>query len=768
MSEKMTLQNNSNQVSTTPFKSETISVVSGKGGTGKTLVVASLAYALQKAGQKVCLIDTDFATQGLSLFILGPGAERGTARLAEENSLYHMIQKWEESSHQLPRPKGADRFGEKDHDMSYQLIVSNKQFYDRRLALGSEQEAQVARAILNESMGETNDAFRKNYRPLMRTLVQSLSNSGQFDYILIDTRGGFGEASLVPVVFSDSFIVVAEPDFTSFHQLAKLLTNIDLMAQQENTAPYIRGVIVNKAVDGEEEKFRALLQAQFDIEFNQSWPIPLDADAVRAYKQQLIPYRAVAGSVFSFRTLKAFSEIFDIVTVEWEEASKRKWHELYGAVEGAYAEQQARSRAREEALQLREKEFEERLKRQDLELERNKLLVSNLEARLNEEKDRRKKAEELIFTHKPIASSSAEKPSQTRALPSEKKFFRWQAWVPFLAGLIAILLIFLFLRGQFTQSNKVAPVPKEQSDQDSSEYNPKSGMNDPRFVDVEIRYGSTDPNLLMKYSLITGHILSYLNGRSATELDSVKELKDSVSPQGETALKALLKGYRIYIDAERLSPVISYSNGDFMEVRPINVRLVPESQPQTNSAGISLNLIMGFTSSELPKLDYVVWDVLAEQVELTKSQVSLSERSSEYAQVQNFLASLEAAYNERDLNFLRRVYVDSAEILLGLRRPQENNYYTRSKDSYLRNLANIFAGTKMIFVKLDSVRVKRDPRRERGYIVEYYQRWETESYSDRGWIYAYIEFNEKSKTPIIKRQWQPFERSSQSTPSKME
>ena len=331
---------------------EVIAVVSGKGGTGKTFITACLAYALQNAGKRVCLIDTDFTTQGLSLFILGRAAESGRSRgLQEENSLYHMVAKWGQKSNGLPVPMEADRGGKKDHGLSYTIIISNKQFYDQRYSLGIEAEAKIAKGLLKESMSEVTDKFRENYRSLLKSLFDELSSSGKYDYIIVDTRGGFGEVSLIPAVFSNSFFVVTEPDFTSFHQLAKLLANIDLMCVEENRRPYIRGLIVNKATEKGEEKFRSLLDAQFGIELGLSWPIPLDAGAVNAYKEQLIPYRVAPGLAFCSATLDAFTESFDLVTAKWSRESKEKWRSLASTVEEAReGEETARIKAEQETI----------------------------------------------------------------------------------------------------------------------------------------------------------------------------------------------------------------------------------------------------------------------------------------------------------------------------------------------------------------------------------------------------------------------------------
>lgn len=227
-------------------------------------------------------------------------------------------------SNELPVPMDADRGGDTDHGISYPIIVSNKQFYDRRYSLGIEAEAQVAKGLLRESMGEVTDEFRKHYRLLIKSLFRELSRSRKYDYIIVDTRGGFTELSLIPAVFSDSFFIVTEPDFTSFHQLAKLLANIDLMSIGEKRSPYIRGLIVNKALDGEEKEFRSLLQAQFGIGFGLSWPIPLDLGVVKVYKEQLIPYSKAPELPFCSATLKAFTDSFDLVTVKWSRESKEK------------------------------------------------------------------------------------------------------------------------------------------------------------------------------------------------------------------------------------------------------------------------------------------------------------------------------------------------------------------------------------------------------------------------------------------------------------
>lgn len=415
---------------------EVISIVSGKGGTGKTFIAACLAYALQQANHRVCLIDADLGTQGLSLFILGPSARIGTTRgVAEEHSLYHMVHRWEADSNHLPVPREADR--EEDHGLVYHLLVSNKQFYDRRLSLGVESEATAARELLNESMGEVSDRFRENYRQVIPSLFNQLRDGGAYDYIIVDTRGGFSELTLVPVVFSDSFVVVTEPDFTSFHQLAKLLTNIDLMSLQEKRTPYIRGILVNKAVDNGEEKFRSLLGAQFGVEFGQSWALPLDIEAVKVYKEQLVPYKTAPDLPFCTATLKAFTDFFDLVTIEWSREEKQRWRSLVKTVEEARGTKEAAARRAQSESQQREQEAERRIKEALTDAEKARTRAQALESELGEAKSQ-------IGHWEKQATQSLE---QTHAIEIKalKKTAGYRTWLLVLLGLLVLATSFYVL-----------------------------------------------------------------------------------------------------------------------------------------------------------------------------------------------------------------------------------------------------------------------------------------------------------------------------------
>ena len=275
------------------------------------------------------------------------------------------------------------------------------------------------------------------------------------------------------MVFSDSFLVVTEPDFTSFHQLAKLLTNIDLMAQQENTQPYIRGVIVNKAIDGEEERFRALLESQFGIEFGLSWPIPLDQDAIQFYKNQLIPYLSSPRSKFSYSTLKAFTEIFDIVTVEWTRESKNKWHNLFKNIETAKIEEQTKAEAEEKKIRTLQEQAIEEIKKAKYVEKGFQLKVESLENQLKDKKEQHEKTESEM--------KKLRNELKKAELGSVKKSSVQRMLLVIFGGLILVLAILYYFsnRTNIIMQNELSKTKEEveyQKSKSSYDSKPKNGV----------------------------------------------------------------------------------------------------------------------------------------------------------------------------------------------------------------------------------------------------------------------------------------------------
>jgi cellulose biosynthesis protein BcsQ len=375
-------------------KTEIIAFCSGKGGTGKTLTCSCLGYALTRGGQNVLMIDGDPGTDGLSLFLLGQKGQEQVASFGVENTFIGALGSFKEGSPRPFEPRLIHRRGE-DHGVSYNAVISGKGLY------GEEQDLTAQLAV--------PDLDRATFRNAIRYLFEELRNSSEYSYILVDTRGGFAFESTDICALADSFIVVTEPDFTSFYQDRNLVARISHAAKELDSPSLLRGIIVNKATDtlhrpGEpslddvEVSFRNELVREFPIKFHETYPIPVDIDALLAYKIQRIPYTSTPGSPFTFATLAAFSDILRIVTSRWSIQQVDKWNELVEIVsagarerrkqeelreqerakhEDEWKETQSKLRESQDKITLLERELAQQESRSDKELERTKLLIDS-------------------------------------------------------------------------------------------------------------------------------------------------------------------------------------------------------------------------------------------------------------------------------------------------------------------------------------------------------------------------------------------------------
>ena len=340
------------------------------------------------------MIDGDPGTDGLSLFLLGQKGQEQVHSFGAENTFIGALGSFKEGNPRPFEPRLIHRRGE-DHGVSYNAVISGKGLY------GEEEDLTAQLAV--------PDLDRATFRNAIRYLFQELRNAGQFSYILVDTRGGFAFESTDICALADSFIVVTEPDFTSFYQDRNLVARISHAAKELSSPSLLRGIIVNKATDtlqraGEpslddvEVSFRNELVREFPVKFHETYPIPVDIDALLAYKIQRIPYTSSPGSPFTFSTLAAFSDILRIVTSRWSIEQVDKWNELVEIVSAAarerrkqeelkeqerakreseWTETQIKLRESQDRVALLERDLSQQENRSDKELERTKLLIDS-------------------------------------------------------------------------------------------------------------------------------------------------------------------------------------------------------------------------------------------------------------------------------------------------------------------------------------------------------------------------------------------------------
>ena len=117
--------------------------------------------------------------------------------------------------------------------MTYNAIISGRGLYGD--------------GVLN--LPAVPDLNQEIFRAGLRHLFDQLRESGEYDYVLVDTRGGFAFESTDLCALADSYIVITEPDYTSFYQDRNLVSRVSAAARDVGAPSLLRAMIVNKALD---------------------------------------------------------------------------------------------------------------------------------------------------------------------------------------------------------------------------------------------------------------------------------------------------------------------------------------------------------------------------------------------------------------------------------------------------------------------------------------------------------------------------------------
>ena len=147
------------------------------------------------------------------------------------------------------------------------------------------------------------------------------------------------------------------------------------------------------------------------------------------------------------------------------------------------------------------------------------------------------------------------------------------------------------------------------------------------------------------------------------------------------------------------------------------------------------------------------------------------QNSNEISDVRRRMAILDyvehfrTAYNMKDMPFLQQVFSDDALIITGqVVKVQKSEvfpsgnkviYKKQTKKQYLTNLGNAFRASKYIKVNFDDIKVVAHPTKDNVYGVTLHQEWNTNRYSDEGYVFMIWDFSNEDEPKIHVRTWQP-------------
>jgi MinD-like ATPase involved in chromosome partitioning or flagellar assembly len=413
-------------------KTEIIAIASGKGGTGKTLITACLGYSLIMSGHKVLLIDADPATDGLSLFLLGPSGMGQIHQFGTINTFTGALRHFQETReiHYAPHP--IHRKGTDDHGVSYEALISGRSLYGMNFT-----DLTTGKDLAVPDLDQTT------FRVAIQTLFSNIREAKAYDYVLVDTRGGFAFESTDVCAAADSFVVVTEPDYTSFYQDRTLKERINKAAKEMDGKPLLKGIIVNKATHGEEKEFRLELEKEFSIRFNDTYPVILDIEAIKAYQIQQIPYRKAPAARFCYDTVKAFSGLLNTVTAQWNAEQVSQWNEFVDSIKKAIDVHNA------EVEKQRSERESEKIESGKLRIENQSLSTQLEQVKRNYEQEMRR-ADEFVSEFRRHGAESIEFAAEKERWLNARKtrVYHMMALVAFIC-LLATIFLFMYARAQW-------------------------------------------------------------------------------------------------------------------------------------------------------------------------------------------------------------------------------------------------------------------------------------------------------------------------------
>jgi hypothetical protein len=136
--------------------------------------------------------------------------------------------------------------------------------------------------------------------------------------------------------------------------------------------------------------------------------------------------------------------------------------------------------------------------------------------------------------------------------------------------------------------------------------------------------------------------------------------------------------------------------------------------------------------------------------------------------VVDFVEQFRTAYNRKDMAFLQDIYSDDALIITGkvVQRKKldssiswgpEVELSVQGKKEYLNRLSSVFKNSSRINVVFDDVKVSQHKTKDNIYGVKLVQYWNTNSYSDKGYLFLLWDFSDEDHPQIHVRTWQPFD-----------
>ena len=285
-------------------------------------------------------------------------------------------------------------------------------------------------------------------------------------------------------------------------------------------------------------------------------------------------------------------------------------------------------------------------------------------------------------------------------------------------------------------------------------------------VRFTIQDGISDPALKASVENSASVLLSTLNATVIAGKSKIKFEKDKEMLFTKDGRKCLDE---MWASSAMMCPVSQVTEkGISMQNGIVQVRNIPITVLAADDDNCEQELVICF--NENGQIDNIMIALEEHRyLDVINAQISVKDFHRRQAIV-DFVENFRTAYNRKDIDYINNVFSDNALIITGkvvkidkkkqdLTAQSLNNeqiqYQKSTKEEYINNLKKCFKNNSYINLIFDEIEVMRHPKRDDIFGVTLKQHWNSSNYSDVGYLFLMINFEDELNPSIQVRTWQP-------------
>ena len=285
-------------------------------------------------------------------------------------------------------------------------------------------------------------------------------------------------------------------------------------------------------------------------------------------------------------------------------------------------------------------------------------------------------------------------------------------------------------------------------------------------VRFTVQDGISDPALKASVENSASVLLSTLNATVIAGKSKIKFEKENEILFTKDGRKCLDE---MWASSAMMCPVSQVTEkGISMQNGIIQVRNIPITVLAADDDNCEQELVICF--NENGQIDNIMIALEEHRyLDVINAQISVKDFHRRQAII-DFVENFRTVYNRKDIDYINNVFSDNALIITGkvvkidkkkqdLTAQSLNNeqiqYQKSTKEEYINNLKKCFKNNSYINLIFDDIEVMRHPKRDDIFGVTLKQHWNSSNYSDVGYLFLMINFEDELNPSIQVRTWQP-------------